>query len=185
MTASVIESPSGSESLTSTGTGVGTSRRSRTASGRTTGGRLGSPTRATSTRTSTSSPTAPSASMGRYVKIAVPSKPSVGANRSAGRPEGPIVSVTSPSVASPTLCGGENPPRRNASRSGSTSLSSTSTITGTPGPVSTASATPTGALFVDPGASSSMITDADAAVPLPSTIVYSNSSMPTYPGSGV
>jgi hypothetical protein len=69
-------------------------------------------------------------------EVAVPSNPSVGANRNAGRPDGPKVSVTSPSVASPTLGGGENPPSRRASRSGSTSLRRTSTITGTPGPVS-------------------------------------------------
>ena len=64
-TLKVIASPSGSESLTSTGSGVGTLRRNRTASGRATGGRFGSPGRATSTRTSTSSPTASSASTGR------------------------------------------------------------------------------------------------------------------------
>jgi hypothetical protein len=44
-------------------------------------------------------------------------------------------------------------------------------ITGTPAPVSTRSATPTGGLLVEPGASSSMTTFAVAGVPLPSTIV--------------
>ena len=52
-------------------------------------------------------------------------------------------------------------------------------MTGMPAPVSIESSTPMGGLFVAPAGRSSMITDAVAVVPLPSTIVYSKESTPT------
>src|SRR6478735_404508 len=175
-TVRVMSSPSGSVSFASTGTWTNLFRRARTASGRATGSRLGAPDAATSTLTSMSSPWPPSRSTGRYENMAVPSKPTAGTNLSAGWPESPTVSVTSPTVGS---AGGANEPMSSPSRSGSTSFNSTSTVTGVAGPVSAKSTVPTGAEFVAPAGSSSTTTTPLSSVPLPSMIVYSNRSRPT------
>ncbi len=101
----------------------------------------------------------------------MPSNPGAGTYWSAGRPDGPTVSVTSPMSAPPTTLGGVNEPIWRASRSGSTSLSNTSITTGVPGPVSAWSSPPMGGLFVASTGSNSTTTEAESSVPFPSTIV--------------
>ena len=88
--------------------------------------------------------------------------------RAPADPRHRLVSVTSPMVAPPTPSGGVNDPMRIASRSGSTSLSSTSITTGVPGPVWASSTPPTGGLFVASAGSRSTTTVADVlgAVPV-------------------